>query len=369
MNSILTPEQQMIADSLGKLLASEYDFQKRFCALSQKKYFNSQIWQQWSDLGLFAMPLAEEFGGFRANIADMAVVLDVMGRFLVVEPFLDHYLATCCIMEHAPQQVAAALLPEMASGQRRMVLAFPCTGAIEAGGAKRGLAVTTAGANHWMLEGEVRMAYGGDAATDFIVFADDGLGNTLACLLPAAQCTTKNYRLLDDTGACDIQIHQQQVAKEHVFIIPSSGLTELKERAIALLGAEAVGIMAVLNEKTKAYLQQRQQFGQPLSKFQVLQHRLVEMKVQEELARSMVMSLLQSRVWYSETERICHGLHVKLKLNQCAQYVGEQAVQLHGGMGVSEELDVAHYFRRLTHIRHRLGDQIVCLSQLLAHSF
>lgn len=367
MDGSYTPEQQMIADSLAKLLASDCDFQKRCQRIANKVYFDADLWQQWSDLGLFAMPLAQEDGGFDATIDDMAVVVEVLGRFLALEPFMDHTLATCCLRTFAPQTIKDSLFPQVAMGKCRLVFVFPATGAVESGLPDNMANLSQTSDGQWQLDGILRLVYGGDVATDIIVLAQDLQGKLHACVLSADACDRQNYTMLDDTSACDIRLHQVKVDSKMMFAMPESALAFMIQRAVALLGVEALAIMQSLNEKTKSYLQQRQQFGQPLSKFQVLQHRMVEMKVQEELARSMVCSLLE----LSEDDRDClmQVYQVKLKLNQCMQYVGEQAVQLHGGMGVSDELDIAHYFRRLTHLRHRFGDQAVCMGHLLSRAF
>ena len=166
-----------------------------------------------------------------------------------------------------------------------------------------------------------------------------------------------------------MSINQCIVSGDSMLRHDHATLEWARVEAISLMSAEAVAIMQTLNIKTKAYLQSREQFGQPLSKFQLLQHRLVEMYVQEEQARSMSLTLAYAMQENHHDAVKDLAEFTKLKINDYAQYIGEQAVQLHGGMGVSDELDIAHYFRRLTSIRHQLGDQSYCLAQLMNSQF
>ena len=366
----VTEEQKMIAESVDRLLAGDYDFQKRCKDIEEKQYFNQEIWNQLAGLGLLAMPFSQEYGGFNASIADMNVVMASLGRGLVIEPFIACYLGSMMLYRHASDAIKQTWLPKISSGEKRVVVAFPPVCHSFFLSTINHLTAKSLGNGQWALSGSVTMVSGAAYATDIIVFAeDDNDHSKRAFILPAGDVVLKSFTMIDDTSMSQVSVDQYIVNEDVAMSYDESVLTMARIEAISMISAEAVAIMQALNTKTKAYLQSREQFGQPLSKFQLLQHRLVEMYVQEELARSMSQTLAYAIQTEAVEDVKALAEFTKLKINDYAQYIGEQAVQLHGGMGVSDELDIAHYFRRLTTIRHLLGDQSYCLSQLVNDNF
>jgi alkylation response protein AidB-like acyl-CoA dehydrogenase len=366
MDYQLTDEQKMVLRSVEKLLETDYDFQSRYHRLQENRRFHPPIWQQFADLGLLALPLKTQYGGFSASVQDLAVVMAPMGQALVTEPFLYTSVGAWLFSHVANAELQSEFCPPIAQGRCRVVVAIDPVGALHLMPSHQPLIAKKSRSGQWMLTGSCHMVYGADMATHVIVQAHSGR-KTRWFLVPMKSLKRKVFTLIDDTGVARLQLEDVLCDKHMELSIDHSMVTCLAATMIGLLSAEAVGIMHLLNKKTKAYLQQREQFGQPLSQFQLLKHRLVEMYVQEELARSMSMTLTQTlsdmdALDMPSLQMLTHM--TKMKLNDYAQYVGEQSVQLHGGMGVSDEMDVAHLFRRLTCIRHQMGDQAYHLARL-----
>ena len=365
MDYSLTQEQKMILDSVDRMLSSDYDFHGRCQRLSKSIRYQQSVWDQFSQLGLFALPMPSEYGGFGASIKDVCVLMEPMGKFLVTEPFAYCYLGTSYLLEYASSAQKSDYLPRIASGACRVVVALPPVCDLSFMPSHSGVKAKKLANGKWSLSGQLHMVYGADSATDVIVFAQFEK-KTVPFIVPMKLCDQQSFALIDDTGVGHLTLKNVKLDDAHCLGFDHQALDRLTILAIALLSAEAVGIMQELNVKTKQYLQNREQFGQPLSQFQLLQHRLVEMYVQEELARTMSSTLaIAAEELSSSHELMPLAYTTKMKINDYAQYIGEQSVQLHGGMGVSDEMDIAHYFRRLTCIRHQLGDQRYCLSKLL----
>ena len=366
MDYTLTQEQQMIKESVARLLEKDYDFLQRCKWLSKGQRFQDSIWNQFAQLGLCSLPFSAEYGGFDASATDMSVVAESMGKYLVVEPFLPCYLASCYLSSCASEKQKKQYIPDVCSGQSRIVMALDLSCSDVFLSDYQSIQCSQVSKNQWVLSGSSPMVCGLDNAHHVIVFSKNEKNKIIPFIVPCDAVKIQKFSLIDDSGASQLILDNVKVTSDQQLNYQDVVLTELHIRSIAFLSSEAVAIMQVLNEKTKRYLKDRQQFGQPLSKFQLLQHRLVEMYVQEEQARSMSLTLnfaLSSVTDYTELKKFASM--TKLKINDYAQYIGEQSVQLHGGMGVSDELDIAHYFRRLTCICHQFGDHTYCLSQLI----
>lgn len=366
MDYQLTDEQKMMLRSVEKLLETDYDFQTRYHRLQNNIRFHMPIWQQFADLGLLALPLNSQYGGFSASIQDLATVMAPMGQALVTEPFLYSTVGAWLFAQSASNKLQSELTPKIAQGSCRIVVALDpvCPSMLMSSHQPITGRKTVSG--DWVLNGSSHMVYGGDTASHLIVQAKTGR-KLRWFVIPVKHVKRKVFSLIDDTGVATITLDDVHCNQQFTLAVDQKMIVRLNAMMIGLLSAEAVGIMHLLNQKTKAYLQQREQFGQPLSQFQLLKHRLVEMYVQEELARSMSLTLTQrlsdsNAQCMSSLEMLMHM--TKMKVNDYVQYLGEQSVQLHGGMGVSDEMDIAHFFRRLTCIRHQMGDQTYHLAKL-----
>lgn len=365
MDYSLTQEQKMILDSVDRMLSIDYDFHFRCQRLSKSIRYQQSVWDQFSQLGLFALPMPSEYGGFGASTKDVCVLMEPMGKFLVTEPLSYSYLGSFYLLNYASSTQKSDYLPRIASGSCRVVVALPPVCDLSFMSSHTGVKAKKLVNGKWSLTGQLHMVYGADSATDVIVFAQSDQ-KTIPFIVPMELCEQQSFALIDDTGVAHLTLKQVKLDDAYRLTLDQHALDRLTILAIALLSAEAVGIMQALNVKTKQYLQDREQFGQPLSQFQLLQHRLVEMYVQEELARTMSLTLaIAAEDLSSPQDLMSLAYTTKMKINDYAQYIGEQSVQLHGAMGVSDEMDIAHYFRRLTCIRHQLGDQRYCLSKLL----
>lgn len=366
MNYTYTQEQQMIQDSVATMLAADYGFLQRCQKLSNGEYCSDAVWQQFAQLGLCAMPFDQSYGGMDASAVDMSAIAGPIGEFLVTEPFLPHYLASIFLRSSASVDLKSRFIPAMCSGQSRVVLALDLSCHAGFFSEYNAIRCQQHPNKQWRLSGQMPMVNGLNSADYVIVFAKTKAEKVLAFILDCDRLQRKNFTLIDDSGTAQLLLDGVEASVNDQIDFDASVLTNIHTRAIAFLSAEAVAIMRVLNEKTKRYLQDRQQFGQALSRFQCLQHRMVEMYIQEERARSLSLALnFALSENHPSNDIMVFSQMVKLKINDCAQWVGEQAVQLHGGMGVSDELDIAHYFRRLTCIRHQCGDQTVCLANLV----
>lgn len=366
MDYSLTQEQQLIQESVFRMLEQDYDFHKRCKWLSKGQRFQQSIWNQFAQLGLCALPFSVDYGGLNASAVDVSLLADSFGEFLVVEPFLPTYLSSCFLLSCASKAQKDRFIPDVCSGKSRIVMALDLFCSQDFLLDYQLISCVQTAKDQWSLSGSVPMVYGLESADFVICFARNEKKRILPFLVSVDDIQMKNFSLIDDQSVSQLFLKDVKVSKDCLLRYKKDILLDLYVKAVAFLSAEAVSIMKVLNEKTKQYLKDREQFGKPLSKFQVLQHRLVEMYVQEEQARSMSLALnfaLSSQERSLDLLRFSHM--VKLKINDYSQYIGEQSVQLHGGMGVSDELDVAHYFRRLTCIRHQFGDQLSCLSNLV----
>ena len=218
------------------------------------------------------------------------------------------------------------------------------------------------------LNGSITMVPHGQNATHFIVKAQSEHNHEIFYLMVKAELAgIQSYSNIDDTNVVDLTFNNVVIENTDLFPSSNSLLEDLLyPRVISALSAESVGICAALNSKTRQYTKQREQFGKPISKFQTLQHRMVEMFLQEEQARSLSLALalaIDTPKKLTHKDHLSYALVTKMKINSYLKHIGEEAVQLHGGMGVSDELDIAHYFRRLTVIRHSYGQS----NQIFAH--
>ena len=364
-NLELTQDQQLFQDSLRKTLASCYDFHTRHQSLLNKKHWHQDVWQQLSDLGLFALAIPQSHGGLGGSVQDIASLIEVLGEFLVIEPVIPNLLGIALLSQANDPDLMTQYATSLASGEMRILpaLQLPADASlIEPAQLKLSKNSST-----WVLNGKIPMVSGAERATHFLVEVQLDQGNHGCFLLPSDQVKQQAYTLIDDSESSDLIFDHVTITTQSLLSFKTDAQTLLQPLASAYLSAEALGICKLLNQKTIAYTKQRQQFGQPISKFQVLQHRMVEMFLLEEQLKSMSYTLrfaLDNPSKLNSYELLKLVYQCKLLTNQISKQIGEQSVQLHGGMGVSDELDIAHYFRRLTCIRIQWGDDAFCLSRI-----
>jgi alkylation response protein AidB-like acyl-CoA dehydrogenase len=366
MNFSLNEVQLMLADSIEKFVANDYDFDLRQKYAGSEGGYSEQVWQTFAELGWTAVPFSEDDGGFDGGPIDTMVVMERLGRGLIVEPYLADVVLAGGVLKRAatPQQKEKWLQPMMA-GELHCTLAF-----VEAQARYDINNVTTSArrdGDNWILDGNKGYVLNGGGAELIIVPArtsgaqTDAEGISLFAVASSAEgMSMRDYATIDGQRAAEISL-QNVVALDLVGEL-DAGFPVLKaaiDDATLAVCAEAVGIMTVLTEKTIEYAKSRVQFGVPISSFQALQHRMVDMYTACEQSRSLMM---WAAMTCADDASAINAL--KYQIGVAGKQVGEEAVQIHGGMGVTWELDVAHYFKRLTAIRHMFGSADWHLDQL-----
>jgi len=355
MDLNLTDEQRLLRESVDRFINDTYDADHRRRTAGDPLGFSPQIWKQFAELGWLALPIGEAYGGLGAGAIETGILMEAFGRGLVAEPYLATVvigagLIAACGSEAQRQ----AILPKIADGS--LLLAF----AHSERAARFDLAhvETTAkkSPEGWRLDGRKTAVLDGTAANWIIVSAriagDKGApGNLCLFLVPSGTSgiTLRDFPRLGGGRACNLDLAEVRVSADALLGDGSDCLPKIEgvvDRALAALGSEAVGIMQTLLEKTLEYTKVRQQFGRPLSANQVIRHRLADMAMQCDEARSIALrAALMTDAEPVARSRAASG--AKAKIGKCARFVAEQAVQLHGAMGVTEELDIGSYFKRL----------------------
>ena len=365
MDFNLTEEQQMLKDSVDRFLDKNFTFEQRRQLLADKQAMSPPLWQGLASLGVLGIPFQDEYGGFGGSGVETMLVMEALGRSLALEPYLATViLAGGCIDLGAADWQKKILIPKIIDGS--MLLAFAHSepdarfdlGHVGTRALRDG--------NNFLLEGSKNLVLHGAVAEKFIVSArtSGNPGDAHGVTLFIVEADEENlggqeYPLFDGTRALDLQLDGVKVGPESVIGTLDGAMPLIEavaDRAMAALCAEAVGLMSALHAVTVEYLKTRQQFGQPIGRFQALQHRAVDMLMALEQARSMAI-LAASRVDSTNVaERRKAIAAAKEMIGRAGRYVGQQAIQLHGGMGMTDELNVSHYFKRLTAIDILFGN-------------
>ena len=368
-------EQLQLADAIKRWIARDYGFEARRGIVGSETGTSERAWATLAELGLTALPVPEEQGGFAGDAVDMFVVMQELGRGLVAEP----YFATVLGAEFLRLGGSHGdLLEAVATGELKLACAL---GERQSRHDMRDIAtraerMDTSGAEGWRLSGEKKVVLYGAQAGVLIVSArsegaqrDEGGITLFAVPAGAPGVRVLGYRMLDGQRGADVHLDGVQVGPDAVIGRPGAGW-EILEAALdygaGLLCAEAVGAMDALFAATLEYLKTRQQFGVPIGKFQALQHRMADMYIHLEQARSMALLAAVRLAGNDAGERRRAVSAAKYRVGQAARFVGQQAVQLHGGMGVTDELPAAHYFKRLSTIELTLGDADHHLARFIA---
>ena len=365
MNFDLSDEQQLLQDSVTRFVQDSYDLERRTKLVAGKTGFSEDYWSGMAELGWFALPFEEADGGFGGNQIDTMVVMEQFGRGLVLEPFLASIVLGGGVMKRvASGDQKAKVLPGVIDGSSQLTLAW----AEEQARFDLHDVTTTARSegDGYVLNGQKSMVSNAETASHIIVSARTGGGQmdedgiSLFMIDADAEGVKRsNFPTVDGLRASEITFSDVRVDGGALLGEPGNGFATLRGAAndgILALCAEAVGAMEVLYKDTVAYTQEREQFDHPLSDFQVVQHRLVEMFMEYEQCKSMLYRATMEAAQGDtpEAQRAVHGL--KHLVGKAGTFVGENAVQLHGGMGMTEELRVGHYFKRLLVIDGQFGD-------------
>jgi alkylation response protein AidB-like acyl-CoA dehydrogenase len=371
MDFNFTQEQQQFSDALRRWVEKDYTFEHRKKIVKSEPGVSDQAWGALAELGMTALPIPEAQGGFNGSAIDMLVVMQELGRGLVIEPYLATVLGAEFLKLAGGQE---ALLERVASGDLKLACAL---GEKQARHELFDIATTaTASAGGYVLNGTKTVVVHGAQAGMLIVSARTGgaqrdtSGISLFVVsADTAGLTRRDYRTIDCQRAADVTFANVKVPASALLGKEGAGWDVLDAAAdygATLLCAEAVGAMEAINAATLEYAKTRQQFGVPIGKFQALQHRMAEMFMQLEQARSMA-TLAAVKVSSGDAEERRRTVSAaKARVGQAAKYVGQQAIQLHGGMGVTNELPAAHHFKRLTMIELMLGDTDHHLARFVA---
>jgi pimeloyl-CoA dehydrogenase small subunit len=360
-----TEEQRLLKDSVERLLSDRYDFDKRKAYMREPNGFGRAPWRQYADLGLLGLPFEEQHGGSGGGPVETMIVAEAFGRALALEPYLATVVLAGGLLRHAGSPTQRnAILPKVADGS--LLLAF----AHAERQSRYDLAdVATTGKRDgagYVLDGQKSLVLNGDAAGKLIVSARvagnrrdrDGLALFIIDA-GAPGVTRRDYATVDGLRAADVTLANVKAAPAAVLGEAGAALPVIErvaDEAMAALCAEAVGAMAAMHELTLEYLRTRKQFGVPIGSFQVLQHRAVDMFVALEQARSMAMLATMMVAEPDAAERRKAISAAKVQIGRSGRIVGHGAIQLHGGIGMTMEYKVGHYFKRVTAIDTTFGD-------------
>ncbi|MFK8029043.1 MAG: acyl-CoA dehydrogenase family protein [Gammaproteobacteria bacterium] len=364
MNFSLNDEQSMLKESVVQYIDKSYEFEDRMNVVESPEPYSAEKWQEFAELGWLSLPFSTDDDGFGGGTVELMLMMEELGRGLVIEPYLAAIvMAGGCIKRSDNAALRQRLLPLVMSGETVPALAY----------AERGSRYTLnhvettaqADGDDFVINGEKFVVFNGATADQIVVvartsgaFADD-TGITLFCVDAESHgITRQGFTNVDGSHAAHITFDNVRVTKDEAVSAIGEGLAMLESvvlEATLAVCAEAIGIMDALTTKTVEYTKDRKQFGLPLSSFQALQHRMVDMFMELEQSRSL---LLRAAIRLDEGDPQAPAAVAALKyyIGTAGRKLGEEAVQLHGGMGVTNELDVAHLFKRLTVIDTLFGN-------------
>ncbi|HEY2027786.1 MAG TPA: acyl-CoA dehydrogenase family protein [Myxococcales bacterium] len=369
MDFDFSEEQRQLGDAMQRFVAGEYSFEKRKAILAGPDGFSRDVWKQLGELGFLALLVPEEHGGMGAGPVEILLVMNAIGKGLLLEPYLPSAILATLLLrgdvsDAAPQSRSEAdspgeLLSRMAAGE---VIAVPAHTEFGARYDLRHVATkATKTPDGYALSGEKAVVLHAPAADFLVVSARTAGADTdergISLFLVARDApglSMRLFRTMDGQRAADVKL-ENVPAK----LIAENALPRIEaafDFGIAALCAEAVGALQASLDATIDYTKTRQQFGQPIAKFQALQHRMADMFIQVEQARSMSFLAAMRCTDSDARERSRNLSAAKALVGQAARFVGQQSIQLHGGMGMTDELAISHHFRRLTAIELMLGD-------------
>ena len=361
MDIQFTEEQELLRSSVQRLLRDQYDFDARRKILASEEGFSRKQWEAFAELGLLAAPFSEEVGGLGSGPLSTMIIMQEFGRHLVVEPFVETIVIAGGLIEQAgSEEQKQAFLPDIIAGKTIWTLAWTEKGS------RFDLADVTTTARRegkdYVLTGEKTAVIAAPWADYLIVSARtsgrrrDRTGVSLFVVdRRAANLNLQSFRTIDGRRAAEISLRdvRGRLLGREGEAVPA--LEACRDRAIGALCAETVGAIGALNSATLEYAKTRKQFGTRIGSFQVLQHRMVDMFIAQEEVLSLMQHLtLSINANEAGLSRLASG--AKSKIGYAGKYVADQAVQLHGGMGMTDELNVGHYFKRISSINIQFGD-------------
>ena len=368
MNFKLSEEQTMLKESVTRFIRERYDFDKRKQIIKSEEGYSMDCWATFAELGWLSIPFAEEYGGFGGTIEDVAVLMEELGKGMIVEPYVPTVLMFGQLLALSQNnKLKSEYIPKIIDGS--------CLGAFAFLERQSRYEITdirtkaTVQDDDFIVNGEKAVVYGAGNANALIItvrtageqFDRDGV-SLLLLESDSPGVEIKSYQMMDGQMAANVSLNNVSVPQNNVLGTVDAG-AELMEALVPLVilatSAEALGVMSIVNELTVSYAKTRNQFGAPISSFQALQHRMVDNFMAVEQSRSMLYRGLcaygnEGAVTPIECLRSLHAM--KVIISKSAKRVGEDAVQIHGGMGMTDELNIGHYLKRLISINTLFGD-------------
>ena len=365
MDFDLSEEQRLLKESLDRLIGDRYAFEQRKVYAQNPEGWSRELWAQFADLGLLGLPFEERYGGSAGGPVETMIAMEAFGRALVLEPYLATVVLGGGFLRHGGSvEQRTNLVPGIADGS--LTFAFAHTERhsrydlydIETRAVRDGIG--------WVIDGEKGVVVHGDTADKLVVTARVSGGRRdrdgVAAFIvdgKTAGVSRRGYPTQDGLRAAEITLANVRVGPQGALGEPGKALPLIErvvDEAIAALCAEAVGAMAVMHELTVEYLKTRRQFGREIGSFQILQHRAVDMLIALEQARSMAMFATMMAAEENAAERRNAVAAAKVQIGRSGKFIGQQAIQLHGGIGMTMEYKVGHYFKRVTMIDTMFGD-------------
>ena len=356
--------QAMLDDSIEKFIANDYDFETRQKYAASDKGYSPEVWQTFAELGWTSVPFSEQDGGFGGGPADLMVLMLRFGKGLVVEPYLANIILAGGVLRRAASAAQKdQWLHPVVAGELQAALAYAePQGRYDIADIRT---TAVADGDGWVLNGDKGVVFNGGNAELLIVSARTSGGQTdadgitlFAVPVNSRGVDVRAYPTVDGQQAAEIHFDDVAVDAGAVVGEPDGGFAALDaaiDDATLAVSAEAVGIMQIMTDKTVEYSKNRMQFGVPIGSFQALQHRMVDMFTDCEQSYSLLLwATMRAAQGEADAKRAISS--IKYQVGTAGRKVGQEAVQIHGGMGVSWEVDVAHYFKRLTTIDQILGN-------------
>jgi alkylation response protein AidB-like acyl-CoA dehydrogenase len=358
-------EQRLLSETLRKFLSTGYSFDARSKIVASPAGVSEDVWAALAEMGILSVPFDAEHGGFGGTTVDMMVVMEALGEALVAEPYLATVgLGGRFVARGGSAEQQARILPALIQGKLKMAFAQTELGA--RWDRHRVSTRATKSGDGWVLEGDKRAVLHGGCADLLVVSArtagapDAARGISLFLVeRNAPGVAVTDYRGLDNLRVANVRLSNVRVGGDALLGAEGEGfglIDEVVDYVTALLCAEAVGAIKYAHDATLEYLKTRRQFGVPIGSFQALQHRMVDILISYEQARSIACLACVKVDTADAAERRRVVSAAKIKIADAARHVSQEAVQLHGGMGMTEELKISHTFRRLTMIAQAFGD-------------
>jgi alkylation response protein AidB-like acyl-CoA dehydrogenase len=377
MNFDYTEEQQMVRDSIARFVQDDYDWDTRRAIVDGDEGMSRDNWNTFAELGWLSIPFSEADGGFGGNIVDLSVVMEEMGKGLVVEPFFPTVVLFGGLVSRAGDEAQrGAVLENLISGQTLGAFAYvERQSRFEISDCKTTATVSDGG---FTLNGEKVVVFNGEHASQLVVLARtsgeqfdrDGLSLFLVDA-NAAGVSKVAYPMMDAQRVANITFDNVQLSADALLGTEGGAMDvvdQVVREALIALAAEAVGIMGTLNAKTLEYTKTREQFGTAIGSFQALQHRMVDTMMAYEQAKSLLFkALCEYKIEPESADTTIHALKVLIDRN--SKLIYGEAIQLHGGMGITDELDIGHYAKRLMMINATFGDGTFHRSEFIDQAY